>query len=108
MTEYIKSIRFVPGAVAANTNITVPAYAGKIAKLVAAFIHRGVNQSVNEGGTATYTITVKADVLTVVNAAPAAGEIQLVDEQTVQLGDALNAEDVLELVYIPKGAVSGF
>ena len=97
ISEFVEFAIVVPGAVAANTNIDLPGYVGKVSQLVAAY------KVTLSDGTASGAIS----SLTVVTGTPGAGQIQLVDEDTIQLGDATTALDLLILVYIPKGSVSG-
>jgi len=87
-----------PGAVTAGTNIDLPAWAPKISELVAAILFTG-----SDG-----TAAASATALTEVTATPASGEIQVVDEDTIVLGDNTTTRDLLILVYLPKGEISGF
>ncbi len=96
-SEFVEFAIIAPGAVSANTNIDLPGYVGKVSQLVAAIKFSG-----SDG-----TAAASATALTVVTTTPGAGEIQLVDEDTIQLGDATTTRDLLILVYIPKGSVSG-
>lgn len=93
----VEVLILAPGDVAANTNIDFPAYAKKARQLVAAIKFTGSDA----------TVAAVASNLTVVNTTPGAGQIQLVDEDTIQLGDALTTRDLLVIVYVAKGEYSG-
>jgi len=106
-----------PGAVSANTNIDLPVYYKKIASLIAAFKTTKVDVShaaCAASGAVYSSDTVLASplnvltALSVVTTTPGAGQIQLVDEDTIQLGDAVKDGEEIILVYLPKGEVPGF
>jgi len=97
-----------PGAVAANTDISLPSWAQGATKLVQAIKFVGVNQAVDEGGTATYTIVAKFQALTIASYDTlASGQIALkADGKSIKLGDATAAEDGLLLVLEYKSFVT--
>lgn len=74
----MKTLTWVPGAVAAGTPIDLPAYMPRLVRL-----HR---------------VEVNAAVKTVVTTTPAAGQAQLLGEGTIVLGDALVAGDRVTLL----------
>ncbi|MDI6905668.1 MAG: hypothetical protein QMD13_09350 [Candidatus Bathyarchaeia archaeon] len=93
-----------PGAVAANTNIPLPAWAKGAQNMLQCIVFKGVDQAVDEGGTAKYTITTDCIQKTVVKAgaAPAAGEACLYDKDNVRVGDAIADDDVLFVTLLYK------
>lgn len=86
---------FQPGAVAAGTEITLPADAPMFHKLTrASMIDTGKYSSATD---------VAPVALTIVNTAPAAGQIQLTAPNKIKLGDAAVATTSLLLVGIAYG-----
>jgi len=92
-----------PGAVAANTNIPLPDWAQGADDMLQCVVFVGVDQAVNEGGTATYTIStdcVQKTVVTKGTATPGAGNACLYDENNIRLGDAIADDDVIFVTLI--------
>ena len=87
----MKQINWMPGAVAAATNFSIPDNAPPIRSVVAGRIREG--HSVNEGGTATYDIF----------SGPTAVTVTKVDDRTIQSDTAIDATDVFELDYFARG-----
>lgn len=85
MVEYA----WAPGAVNANTNVDLPAVAPKIRRLTRVEV-----STMSDGTVAGATVT-KA----IVTGAPGAGQVALVDKDTVVFGDALTTRDVVRLTY---------
>ena len=81
-----------PGAVAAQTNITIP---HRLNRIVSASKFTGSD------GTAAAAVS----NLTVATAAPTAGQIYLSAENTVQLGDATTTRDQVIIQGIAVGEV---
>lgn len=105
--------RWFPGAVAANTNINLPAQAPRIARIISAQIlrpsqHLAVSAAALQGADLTAT---QADHATTARhslsgADPVvAATATRVDEGTIRLDVATQAGDELVLTYIPVGAV---
>ena len=112
----MKTLSFKPGAVAANTNITLPGIFGNVRAIIKAYLHqkKDIGHAACSATSAAYpsaTTLGSAHLtteLTVVTAAPASGEIQLVNKNTIQLGDATIADDVLELTVLNYGDIPGY
>jgi len=108
----------VPGAVAAGTSIALPDYAKGAESLVQAVhlqaldhTHDVTHAACGASGavyptataiTSTAARRLRGRSLTVVTTTPAAGQIQLVDENNVVLGDATTDEDILLLILVKK------
>lgn len=88
-----KHIEFAPGAVAAGINISLPSGSPPIDSIIKAEVYEGVSQAVNEGGTATYTITVEPKTATATK----------VDNGTITLDIATTAYSELILTYNEEG-----
>jgi len=90
-----KMIEFLPGTKSANTNIDLPSGAPKVASILRA-------EDIDTGA-----YTAAADVapatLTVVTTTPGAGQIQLIDENTIQLGDATTGNTSIRLLVVEIG-----
>jgi len=96
-----------PGAVAAGTKISLPDYAKGASKLIQA-LHLarsdvkhaacGATGAAYPSETTLATVVSTCKNLTIVTTTPAAGQIQLVDENNVVLGDATADGDLLILV----------
>ena len=93
----MKIIMFPPGTVSAGENISLPSYAPAVKNIVAAY------HIVLSDASTTASIT----SLTVTSSTPSSGEIQLIDESTVKLGDATTDLSILVLVVVAKGEYSG-
>ena len=93
----VKTIIFAPGAVTAGTNISLPDWAPKVSEIAAA-----IKITLSDASTAGSVTS-----LTVTSTTPSSGEIQLVDESTIVLGDDTTARDVLVLIVVEKGEYSG-
>ncbi len=110
-------VAMVPGAVSAGDEITLPGYAKPIASLVAALktgrvdiTHAACGATGAAYASAT-TLGTPLNVLTsltVVDTTPSSGQIQVTGDKTVVLGDDLEDGDLLILVYVGKGDLSGF
>jgi len=96
-----------PGAVAAGTNISLPDYAKGVKKLIQALhlTRDDVKHAACPASGAVYpskttlaTVVSTCRNLTIVTTTPTAGQIQLVDENNVKLGDATVDGDLLILV----------
>lgn len=114
----METIIFVPGAVAAGANISLPAWAKRIAQVVSAEIIRPTNQiaisahpdhSHTENLAATYTqnattatASIAAHTLTGANPVVACTATR-VDENTITLNVATNLGDLLRLSYVALG-----
>lgn len=86
---------FQPGAVAAGTEITLPSDAPPFYRLTrASMIDTGKYSSATD---------VAPVALTIVNSAPAAGQIQLTASNKIKLGDATVATTTLHLVGVAYG-----
>lgn len=91
------TINFSTGAaVTANTNVNLPTGAPKLSSLEKVFTY--------ETGDFDAAADSAPSEKTVVTGVPAAGEVRLVDEDTVEFGDALTAFDHIELHGTTKGA----
>lgn len=110
-------VAMVPGAVSAGTNITLPSYAKPIAALVAALktgrvdITHAACSATDAAYASATTLGTPINVLsalTVVDTTPSSGQIQVVNDNTVVLGDDLEDGDLLILIYVGKGDLSGF
>jgi len=77
-----------PGAVTAGTSIALPDYAKPAKKLIDALLLK----------TAAGALVTEAKKLTVVETTPAAGQIRLVDDDKVVLGEDTAADDVLIVI----------
>lgn len=83
-----KACLVAPGAKAAQADIALPAYAQGASKIIAAILFQG-----SDG-----TAAALATNLTVVSAAPAAGEVWLKDANTIQVGNAITTRDFVILI----------
>jgi len=108
----------LPGAVTAGTKIALPDYAKGAEKLVQTIhlqaldhTHDVTHAACGASGAVYATATaitstaarrLRGRSLTVVTTTPAAGQIQLVDENNVVLGDATTDEDILLLILVKK------
>jgi len=113
----MREISWVPGAQAANTNIDLPSGSPKIDSLLACFVKRAEVITWAGLGAAGATIATsdvaaaaagsdavsEAETKSVVATAPATGEVQKVDEDTIQLGDAILAGDEVVIRYVTVG-----
>jgi hypothetical protein len=90
----LKTLEFAPGAVAANTQIDLPANTLEFAAL------SKVEVITLSDGTAAGAISEK----TIVTGTPAAGEARLVDKNTIELGDATTARDIIRLTGVAYGS----
>ena len=86
----------IPGALAANADIDLPAMYPRARAL------RRV--SVVASATDVLTESVKTIIYTGV---PEAGEVILVDEDTINIGDATTNKEFIILDYVEKGEYSG-
>jgi len=96
-----------PGAVAAGTKISLPDYAKGAKKLIQA-LHLSRSDvkhaacpatgSVYPSEATLATVVSTCKNLTIVTTTPTAGQIQLVDENNVALGDDTREEDILLLI----------
>ena len=93
----MKVVAIAPGATTAGSNISLPSYV-KASKILGA-VKLSLSDATNAG-----TVT----SLTVATTTPSTGEIYLVNESTIQLGDNTTARDVIIIMYIEKGEFSGF
>jgi len=113
----MRQVSWVPGATAANTNIDIPAGSPKIESLLACHVKRAEVITWSGLGAAGATIATtdvvaagsgsdavsEAETKTVVTATPGGGQVQKVDEDTIQLGDAILAGDEVVIQYLPVG-----
>ena len=112
----MKTLSFKPGAVSANTNITLPGLFGDVRAILKAYLHakQTITHAACAATSAAYASATNlgsahlTTELTVVTGTPASGEIQLVDKNTIQLGDATGADDVLELTVLNYGDIPGY
>lgn len=108
----LTTIQFVPGAVAANTNIDLPAWAPKIDAVASAFIIRlpssvslsatalqGADLTATQADHATAARHAISGASPVVPATPTK-----VDEDTIKLNVATQLGDILVLSYVRMGA----
>jgi len=95
----VEHVVIVPGAKAANADIDLPAGYPPMGALV-----RVAVLSLTEGTPNTFTEAVKTIIKT---GTPGAGEVILVDEDTIHIGDAVTASDMVVLDYVKKGEYSG-
>lgn len=113
----MRQISWVPGAKAANVNIDTPAGSPKIDSLLACFVKRAEvitwaglgaagatigTTDVAAAGSGSDAVS-EAETKTVVTTTPASGEVQKVDEDTIQLGDAILAGDEVVIQYLSVG-----
>ena len=110
-----------PGAVAAGGTISLPGYVPRLAKLLSFVLVRRNAITWSGLGAAGATIATRdvaaaasgTDLLgecvpkEVVDAAPAAGQVQLRDPKTIVVGDAINDGDHVVIVGVALGAYSG-
>ena len=94
-----------PGAVAAGGRFNLPSYFPPLYKLLK--LRYLKERAVNEAGTAVYTLRgldcgdASADK-TIVEAAPGAGQVRLVRPRTIEVGDALTANDAVEIIAVTE------
>lgn len=91
----LKTLEFVPGVVAANTPINLPAKTLEFAALTK------VEVVTLSDGTVAGAIASK----TIVTGTPAAGQAKLSDKDTIELGDATTDRDIIRLTGIAYGSV---
>lgn len=91
----MKQVIFLPGVVTAGTAITLPADAPSFYKLTRA--------SMIDVGKYSSTTDVNPVALTIVDAAPTAGQVQLTGPKQIKLGDATTVNTALLLVGIEYG-----
>ena len=89
-------ILHVPGAVAANTDIDLPATYPKIAAIIGA-----KKLSLTEGTPNLYTV---ADLTVAAPDTLTTGQIARVDKDTYKLGDATLTSEKIEMIVIPETA----
>ena len=89
-------ILHVPGAVAANTNIDLPATYPKMAAIIG-----GKKLALTEGTPNLYTVT---DLIVAAPDTLTTGQIARVDKDTYKLGDDTLASEKIELIIIPEKA----
>lgn len=89
----LTTFEFVPGAVAANTPISLPSNTVKFYSL------SRVEVVTLSDGTVAGAISTKS----VVTGTPAAGQCKLVDEGTIQPGDATTNRDIIRLTGLAYG-----
>ncbi|MEM2163686.1 MAG: hypothetical protein QXR62_04600 [Candidatus Bathyarchaeia archaeon] len=98
-------IFYRPGTVSAGGSFTLPGYFPPLYKLLK--VRYLKEQAVDEGGTATYTLRgldVGPDSAdkTIVDTTPDAGEVQLIRPRTIVVGDALTANDTVEIIAVTE------
>lgn len=92
------TIVVAPGATTAGSNISLPAGAPPVEAIVSAVLFSGSDA----------TNPAVAKTLTVVDTTPSSGQIQLVDESTVKLGDNTTTRDILIITYIETNSQPGY
>ncbi|MEM2529034.1 MAG: hypothetical protein QXG40_06520 [Ignisphaera sp.] len=98
-------IFYRPGAVSAGGSFVLPSYFPPLYKLLKVRYMKG--RAVNEGGTATYTLKgldcgdASVDK-TIVTTTPGAGQVQLIRPRTIVCGDALTADDAVEIIAVTE------
>lgn len=93
----MRSYLFIPGAVAANTPINLPADIPDLDTLVAArLLSMGQYTAAADNAPNDLTVVTASGNL-------AAGQIRLNGARQIQLGDATTTFDVIELVVVPVG-----
>lgn len=95
----MQQVILIPGAKAANADIDLPTMYPKMRALKRVSV-----VSLVEAAPPTYTEAVKTIIYTGV---PGAGDVILVDEDTIHIGDATIASDFIILDYVVKGEYSG-
>lgn len=88
-------ITFAPGAVAANTNIDVPSGSPSIAGLTKVTVYNSAQY--------TQVADIAHRTPTIVTTVPGAGEARLIDTNTIELGDAVDAFDIITLDVVETG-----
>jgi len=92
------TIVIAPGATTAGDSISLPSGAPEAKAIVSAVLFSGSDA----------TNPASATALTVVDETPSSGQIQLVDESTVKLGNNTTTRDLLIITYIEKNSQPGY
>jgi len=90
-------IMFAPGSTSAGDSISLPDWAPPV-KEIAACIVVTLSDGTNAGSIASKTV---------VTDTPSSGQVQLVDEGTIKLGDDTTDRDIVILIVAAKGEYSG-
>ena len=93
----VKLFYIVPGATTAGDSIDLPSWVPPLRQIVGA-----IKITLSDG-----TATGAVNTLTVVDTTPSSGEIYLLDENTIQLGNDTTERDIIIIAAIEKGEYSG-
>lgn len=116
----VQTLILKPGAVSAGETFSIPGYAPPARSLLAFFVVSRATTDVKHAACAATDAAYSSETTlatinhfnaitpkTIVETTPGTGEVQLVDERTIKVGDAIGAEDYVIICYIEKGAFSG-